>query len=234
MQRSDERVMSRRGFLAASAATAAAASCSAKPGATTTPGAPRDDDAEVTPAEDLMREHGVLRRVLLVFDESAHRLETGVDLPLDQLAAGAGIVRHVIEDYHEQLEEQHLFPRFEKAGKLVELVAVLKTQHKAGRDATSQILSLSAARVGDAERAKLATLLRSFSRMYRAHAAREDTVLFPALHQIIGGKAYAELGEQFEDIEKQTLGEGGFERSVADVTRIEQAFGLDDLAKFTP
>jgi len=233
MQGSDERAMSRRGFLSASAATAALVSCSGKGGATT-PGAPTDRDAEVTPAEDLMREHGVLRRVLFIFDEAAHRLETGVDLPLDQLAAGAGIIRHVIEDYHEQLEENHLFPRFEQAGKLVDLVTVLKTQHKAGRDVTSQVLTLSAAKLGDSDRTKLAALLRSFNRMYRAHAAREDTVLFPALHQIVGGKAYDELGDQFEDIEKQTLGEGGFEKSVADVARIERAFGLDDLAKFTP
>jgi hemerythrin-like domain-containing protein len=64
-----------------------------------------------------MREHGALRRVMFVFDETAHRLETGADVPLDALAAGAGIIRRVIEDYHEKLEEQHLFPRFEKAGK---------------------------------------------------------------------------------------------------------------------
>lgn len=226
--------MSRRGFLSASAATAALAGCAGKGGATTPTGATTEGDDGVTPAEDLMREHGVLRRVLIIFDESAHRLTTGGDLPLDQLAAGAGIIRRVIEDYHEQLEEQHLFPRFEKAGKLVDLVAVLRTQHQAGRALTSQILSLSAARLGDPDRARLAALLRSFDRMYRAHAAREDTVLFPALHQLVGGKAYDELGEQFEAIEKQTLGEGGFERSVVDVARIEQAFGLADLAAFTP
>ncbi|HET9623407.1 MAG TPA: hemerythrin domain-containing protein [Kofleriaceae bacterium] len=225
--------MSRRRFLTTSTATAALASCAGKGGATT-PAAGGEAEDEVTPAEDLMREHGVLRRVLFVFDEAAHRLDTGADLPLDQLAAGAGIIRRVIEDYHEKLEEDHLFPRFEKAGKLVDLVAVLRAQHKAGREVTAQVLALSAGKLGDPERPRLAALLRSFNRMYRPHAAREDTVLFPALHQLVGGKAYDELGEQFEDIEKQTLGEGGFERSVVEVARIEQAFGLDDLAKLTP
>jgi hypothetical protein len=43
------------------------------------------------------------------------RLETRGEVPLDALAAAAGIVRRVIEDYHEKLEEEHLFPRFEKA-----------------------------------------------------------------------------------------------------------------------
>ncbi len=69
--------------------------------------------------------------------------------------------------------------------------------------------------------------------MYRAHAAREDTVLFPAIRQLVGAKAYAELGEEFEDKEKTVLGDHGFERAVDDVARLEQAFGLDDLAKLT-
>jgi len=42
--------------------------------------------------------------------------------------------------------------------------------------------------------------------MYRAHAAREDTVLFPALRGLVGKKEYEEMGEQFEDTEKSLLG----------------------------
>jgi hemerythrin-like domain-containing protein len=224
---------SRRGFLSAGAAGALLIGCHAA-------GAPRSDqrdepgDDEVTPAEDLMREHGVLRRVLFVFDEAAHRLDTGAALPLDALAAGAGIIRHVIEDYHEKIEEQHLFPRFERAATMTALVAILRRQHEAGRAVTARILALTGARLADADRVQLALALRSFNRMYRPHAAREDTVLFPALRGLVGAAAYRELGEQFEDIEHRTLGEGGFERAVASVARIEQAFGLDDLASFTP
>jgi hypothetical protein len=117
---------------------------------------------------------------------------------------------------------------------VTDLVAVLHRQHEAGRVVTSTVLALSAAKLGDADRARLASAIRAFNRTSTPHAAREDTVLVPALHELVGGSAYRELGEQFEDIEKQTLGEGGFEQSVADVARIEQVFGLDDLATFTP
>ena len=41
--------------------------------------------------------------------------------------------------------------------------------------------------------------LRAFGRMYRPHAAREDTVLFPAFRDVVGRAAYRELGEQFEE-----------------------------------
>ena len=195
------------------------------------------DDDEVTPAEDLMREHGVLRRVMYLYDDAADRLTTrpsGNDVPLDALAACAGIVRRVIEDYHEKLEEDFLFPRFEKAGKLADLTAVLRRQHVAGRTLTAQIMQLTRALRTDDDRVRLAAALRSFNHMYRPHAAREDTVLFPELRGLVGKHAYEELGDQFEDKEKQMLGDRGFEHAVEEVAKLEQAFGLADLARLTP
>jgi hypothetical protein len=81
--------------------------------------------------------------------------------------------------------------------------------------------------------ANLVVALRSFNHMYRPHAAREDTVLFPALRGLVGPQAYKELGEQFEEKEKQMLGEHGFEHAVSEVATLEHAFGVDDLAKLT-
>lgn len=188
-----------------------------------------ESDEEVTPAEDLMREHGVLRRVMYLYDEAAQRLERSADVPLDALAGGAAIIRRVIEDYHEKLEEDFLFPRFEKAGTLADLTATLRKQHAAGRTLTEQITTLSAAKLADADRAKLASILRSFNHMYRPHAAREDTVLFPALRGLVGAHEYEELGEQFEDKEKQMLGDHGFEHAVDQVATLEKSFGVNDL-----
>lgn len=195
------------------------------------PGGAKDDDDDVTPAEDLMREHGVLRRAMYLYDEAALRLDAAKDVPLDSLADAAGIIRHVIEDYHEHLEEDFLFPRFEKANKLADLTATLRTQHQRGRALTDQIIKLATAPV---DRAALATVLRQFNHMYRPHAAREDTVLFPALHSIIGKHEYDELGEQFEAKETQMLGDHGFEHAVEHVAKLEQAFGVADLATLTP
>jgi hemerythrin-like domain-containing protein len=127
-----------------------------------------------------------------------------------------------------------LFPRFEQAGKLAELTAVLRQQHKVGRALTDQIVALAKATLAASDRARLATVLRTFNRMYRPHAAREDTVLFPALRGLVGAKAYTELGEQFEDKERQMLGDHGFERAVDEVAKLEQAFGVADLAALTP
>jgi len=223
----------RRTFLTTASSSVLLVGCARSSPGADHPKSPGGND-EVTPVEDLMREHGVLRRVMYLYDEASVRFDARADVPLDALASCAGIIRRVIEDYHEKLEENFLFPRFETAGKLADLTATLRRQHQAGRTLTEQIVALAKAPLADSDRATLATTLRKFNHMYRPHAAREDTVLFPELRALVGPKAYKELGDQFEDKETQMLGDHGFEHAVAEVAKLEQAFGVDDLAKLTP
>lgn len=193
-------------------------------------------EEDVAPPEDLMREHGVLNRILLIYDESARRLDARQALPIDVLAKSADIIHRFIEQYHEKLEEGFLFPRFEKANKLVELVATLRRQHQAGRALTDTILRLSTAATvqNDDASKELVETLRSFTRMYRPHEAREDTVLFPAFRSVVSPKEFRDLGEQFEDKEHELFGEEGFEGIVVQVGGLEQALGIYDLNQFTP
>jgi len=192
-------------------------------------------EAGVSPAEDLMREHGVLRRILLVYEEAARRLDAAGELPLQVLPESAGIVRSFIERYHEKLEEDFLFPRFRKANTLTDLVDVLLEQHKAGRQVTDTIARLAGADAmkGPDQRPALAGALRQFTRMYGPHAAREDTVLFPAIREVAAGE-YDDLGEEFEKKEHQLFGEDGFEKMVDRVAAIEKSLGIYDLRQFTP
>jgi len=191
---------------------------------------------EVSPPEDLMREHGVLRRILLIYEDIQGRLNQGKEFPPEVLSSAAGIIQKFIEQYHEKLEEDYLFPRFKKAGELVELVTLLKEQHEAGRRLTPKVeqLAASAALKEASKRKDLADTLHLFLRMYRPHAAREDTVLFPALRSIVSEKEFHDLGEEFEEKEEKLFGEGGFERIVAQVADLEKTLGIYELAQFTP
>jgi hemerythrin-like domain-containing protein len=194
------------------------------------------EEEDVSPTEDLMREHGLLNRVLLLYEDGLRKLENRNEPDPAVLSGGAYIIGHFIEDYHEKLEEDYLFPRFEKAGKLTDLVRVLREQHKAGRRVTGEIQRLSAAgRMHDSsDRKQLAESLRMFIRMYRPHEAREDTILFPALHQLISRNEWDALGEDFEKREHQLFGKEGFEGMVEKVAGLEKTAGLYDLAQFTP
>jgi hemerythrin-like domain-containing protein len=195
---------------------------------------PRD---EVAPGEDLMREHGVLRRVMMIYDDAALRLETGgLDVDPGVLSQANAIVKTFIQEYHEKLEENYLFPRFEKSGVQKDLVAILRQQHGVGRRLTGQIQSLSSGvRIVDPnDRRELAGVMRRFTRMYRPHAAREDTVLYPALRQVVSASEYDALGEDFEKQENELFGADGFEATVAKVATLERKVGLFDLSQFTP
>jgi hemerythrin-like domain-containing protein len=184
----------------------------------------------VSPAEDLMREHGVLRRLLLVYEAGMRRMRQGGQAPMGVLHRAATIIRDFIEQYHEKLEEQYVFPLFKGSQGLGPLTQVLLAQHKAGRAVTARILQQTAATGASA----LGADMRAFVRMYRPHAAREDTVLFPALHAALSEDAYADMGERFEDKEHELFGASGFEGVVKDVAALEQALGIYALDQFTP
>lgn len=185
---------------------------------------------EVTPVEDLMREHGALNRLLLIYDEALRRLDGGRELDPAAVGAAAGIIRSFVEDYHEKLEEQFVFPRLRAEGRRVELVDVLQNQHAAGRRVTARILEL----IKTGPVAALQKPLADFVRMYRPHEAREDTELFPAFKTVVDEKEYRELGERFEERERRLFGRAGFEGQLAKIAAIEKALGINDLAQFTP
>jgi hemerythrin-like domain-containing protein len=190
----------------------------------------------VTATEDLMREHGVLERILLIYEEGIRRIEAHDALLPEDLFGAAMIVRAFVEDYHEKQEESDVFPRLEKASRLAPLTAILRAQHKAGRNLTDGILKRLQPEPFNVpeSRRELAALMRSFARMYRPHYAREDTVVFPALRAVTPPEEFAKLADRFEDRERETLGPEGFEKAVASVAQIEEAMGIADLAQFTP
>jgi hemerythrin-like domain-containing protein len=199
-------------------------------------GQEKEEEEEVSPPEDLMREHGILKRVLLVYEEAIRRIDARQDLSPEALREGAAIIRTFIEDYHEKLEEDFLFPRFEKAGRLTDLTSVLRAQHQAGRRLTEQI-TRSATLQGlknPQSAAALKDAMHQFVRMYEPHEAREDTVLFPALRTIVSKQEFGALGEDFEKKEHQLFGDEGFEKMVDRVASIEKTRGIYDLAQFTP
>ena len=229
----------RRGFLAGAAGTGlvliAGSARAAKPDDAKKEAA-KEKGGDVSPTEDLMREHGVLRRVLLVYDEAGRRLAAGDASPITAVASAANIVRRFVEGYHEKLEEQFVFPKLEKAGKLVDLTKVLRVQHAAGRKLTDAIIkSAKAGKTASGEQIRtLVSDIQSFQRMYAPHAAWEDTELFPAYREQFTEAELDKLGDQFEDQEHKLLGDSGFEGSLKEVADLEKALGVHDLAKFTP
>lgn len=236
----------RRGFLRNTAVIGAgllfrevglAARVRAEPGPTPAAQAHPEGEPEVTAVEDLMREHGVLRRALLVYTETAAALRRAPvavsPVPLQQTAK---LFRAFGEDYHEKkLEEAFVFPAIKQAGGPAAVYAdILIAQHQRGREITDYILAVTQApRFEPATAEALAQTMDAFVLMYRSHAAREDTIVFPAWKRTLSAHQLDELGERFEAIEHQQFGADGYEEAVRQIGAIETRLGLADLSRFT-
>jgi hemerythrin-like domain-containing protein len=191
---------------------------------------------DVGSVEDLMREHGVLRRILLVYQQSAGRLRGATSMDLGALNRAAQLFRSFGEDYHEKmLEESFIFPALRKVrGPEAAYPDVLIAQHHRGRKITDYILDVTSLRKLSGSRATaLASAFDGFAHMYHNHTAREDTLVFPAWKQALAERDIDEIGDKFEDIEQQQFGKDGFETIVEQVAEIEKALGYADLAQFT-
>ena len=192
-------------------------------------------EEDVTPPEDLMREHGVLDRVLLLYEAGIRKFSSNEDFDPGLITQSAGIIRDFINNYHEKSEEAHVFPRFRKAGQMTDLVNTLLRQHDAGRKVTETILKLAPSGRSNADdRKQLVSAMQSFITMYRPHAAREDTDLFPKLKDVVSPNEYDAMAEDFEKKEHQLFGDDGFEKMAARVAQLEQQMGIQDLSQFTP
>jgi len=195
------------------------------------------DSAEVTAVEDLMREHGVLRRALFVYSETAARLRADPSsVPSEALQRTAKLFRAFGEEYHEKkLEEAYIFPAVRKVGgEAAQYPDILAAQHERGREITDDILTATGGASVDAGSAEaLAQALESLVRMYRPHAAREDTIVFPAWKQLLTAAGLDKMNDTFENIEREQFGEDGFEKAVREIGGIEVELGLADLAQFT-
>jgi hemerythrin-like domain-containing protein len=194
------------------------------------------EQEEVPAPEDLMREHGLLNRILLIYEEGMRRMRDNEAMPPEVFQHSAELVRRFVDDYHERQEERFVFPEFERRNRLSDLVRVLRQQHEAGRTVTDVILRASTPDQfrRPERREELVHACTAFIRMCRPHEAREDTVLFPELRKILTTRQIQDMGERFEEEEHRLFGEEGFERNVERVAAIERQLGIYDLAQFTP
>lgn len=199
---------------------------------------PKDDDEsqpDTTAVEDLMREHGILRRLIFVYRETAAMIRKApTSLDLAALGQAAGLFRTFGEDYHERsLEEAHVFPMVKTSGgRASSLIDTLVAQHNRGRQITDFVAARAkAGSLGDS--GPLADALESFARMYEIHSALEDTVVFEAWKALLGRKELNRWADIFEDIERATFKGDGFDLALEQVSSIEQRLGLGSLPAFT-
>jgi hemerythrin-like domain-containing protein len=183
-----------------------------------------------------MNEHGVLKRVLLVYSAAIVRAEADPELAANALHDGAVIIHDFIENFHEALEESFVFPALKAAHTLVSTVDTLLLQHARGRLITELVLrsATTDTLASPSGRNQITNAIEAFIRMYEPHEAREDTIVFPAYRALLTAEQLVTIGDDILAAQRQLFGPDGFAKTVDHVARIEQSLGIYDLAQFTP
>ncbi len=192
------------------------------------------DDQPIPATEDLMREHGVAERILLIYEAGIRRIGQGEDVEPGLFVQAGEVMRDFVHDYHEKSEENFIFPHFKKAGRMVELVDTLLAQHAAGRKLTERFLEVAATANTKEKRKTMTDTMQASVALYRPHLAREDTDVFPTVRSLVTSKEFDEISEAMEKAERNKFGADGFEKMVKKVAAIEKRIGTNDISQYTP
>ena len=189
-----------------------------------------------TAVEILGMGHGVLRRVLFVLEEAKGGLDARMDVSPEGITGSVEILRKFVIGYHQVVEEQYYYPLFEQAGKMKEIVSVLRAQHKAGKDLVDIMgkMALQPSLKDLDARRTLGLAIHKLSRMYRAHAAWEDTVLNPALFEAADAARIQSLNSEVRKADRSSLGEQGYHEILRMLSQLETSLGIGELSSFTP
>lgn len=199
-----------------------------------TPTKTKAAESGITATERLMRDSGVLLRILAIYEAGGRRLGGGEDIEPAIFTAAAETMRDFVHAYHEKQEDEQIFPRFKKAGRMVELVEVMMAQHASGQKLTTQILDLAPRSGTKAERQSMIDAMQASIVLYRPHVARALTDVLPTLRTLVTPNEFDELSAALEKDETEKLGKEGFDKMAKRVEALEKRIGINDLSQFTP
>jgi hemerythrin-like domain-containing protein len=188
----------------------------------------------ITATERLMRDSGVLLRILSIYEAGGRRLGGGEDIEPAIFTQAAETMRDFVHAYHEKQEDEQVFPRFKKAGRMVALVDVLMAQHGSGKELTLSILELAPKSANKVDRQSMIDAMQASIVLYRPHVARELTDVLPTLRTLVTPNEFDALGAALDRDEAEKLGKEGFDRTAKKVEALEKRIGINDLSTFTP
>lgn len=190
---------------------------------------------DVSPTEALSREHAMLTRLLLAMDNVANMAAEDMSTDVSPINKATQMIKRVVIDHHSKFEEEQIYPRFEGNDLLSSLTEVLEDQHDQAERINQALADLTKSGKIDDESGidELLILCGSLKDMLTAHAAWEESVLFPAMYDLCPQDYMSQLKSRMDDAERKLLGDRGPEALYEELGRIEEACGTHDLDAFT-
>jgi len=178
---------------------------------------------------ELMSEHRAIERVIGLLERASERMERGEQLPPAILAKAHGFLSEFVDKCHHAKEEGALFPAMAKNGVPTEggPIGVMLMEHDEGR---RYVAALGEALPGYAQGdpkavAAVATNIRRYAQLLRAHIQKEDNVLYPLSDRVLSAGDKHGLEDEFARIEREVTGPGEHEKHLALIQELEAAAG---------
>ena len=166
--------------------------------------------------EALKKDHRLIEKMLDILQKTAKKLDQGGDVPADSLKNASGFIKTFADNYHHGKEEELLFKAMEEKGFPREggPIGVMLIEHDEGRGYSHALAeSIEKYSAGDNSAKKaIAENARNYSDLLSQHIPKEDGILYMMADNILSESFQEELLKKFDVVEKEKLGDGGWQK----------------------
>lgn len=186
---------------------------------------------KMTATEELSMEHAIVARILLAVDNVLARVDGRDNKDVSAIRQAALMMEDIVANHHMKYEEKYLYPKF-KDTRLSDFVNNSIEQHRQMKDATMSILkrTMDGSVSGEKELAELRSECNSVRDLTLAHAAWEESVLFPEVYSTLSEDDIRDLNENMSKVEHELMDKGGKAKVFGDLTDLEKKAGTNDLS----
>ena len=166
--------------------------------------------------EALKKDHRLIEKMLDILQKTAKKLDQGGDAPAEALKNVSVFIKTFADNYHHGKEEELLFKAMEEKGFPREggPIGVMLIEHDEGRGYSHALAeSIEKYSAGDNSAKKaIAENARNYSDLLSQHIPKEDGILYMMADNILSESFQEELLKKFEAVEKEKLGDGGWQK----------------------
>ncbi len=175
------------------------------------------------PTQELMNEHRVIEKMLVVLAKGCERLDKGNEVDQQMFKDAVDFFRTFADKCHHTKEEKLLFEKMMERGVSGEVgpIAVMMREHQDGRAHVKKLAGLT--EDGLENRKGIIRTGRAYVDLLSKHIQKEDNVLYPLANQVLETEDQEELEKGFEAVEKEVMGPGVHERYQSMIERWEES-----------
>jgi hemerythrin-like domain-containing protein len=173
----------------------------------------------MTAIRDLTYEHALIGRLMMIYEKIIFDFKASNKVNIKLVQHLAKKIRFFVEENHEMIEEEHVFPFLIKQNVDIKEINELIRQHRIGRAITSILMIENDVNI-------IIKNMIEFVKIYRFHALFEDSIILDHFDKRLNDVEKKNYEELFEKLEPP-----GTDKLLKDIIRIEKYLKINDLFK---